>query len=115
MLPVRAFRCGFDDVLPATLHSLGRDLDTFFGRVPSARETIGLGVDIRQDGDDLVVEGGEHPLVIFALGYNTYMLALERHTVDGPQGGRVVVRDPEGFLVLDLPAQPVGDLIASSS
>ena len=62
MLPVRAFRCGFDDVLPATLHSLGRDLDTVFGRVSSAPSALGLGVDIRQDGDNLVVEANVHGL-----------------------------------------------------
>jgi len=56
MLPVRALRYGFDDVVPATFRSLGRDLDSFFGRVIDIPDQVRFNVDIRQDGDDLVVE-----------------------------------------------------------
>ena len=56
MLPVRALRCGFDDVVPATFRSLGRDLDSFFGRVIDLPDAVRFNVDIREDGDDLVVE-----------------------------------------------------------
>ena len=56
MLPVRTIRCGFDDVVPATFRSLGRDLDSFFGRAIDAPASVRFNVDIHQDGDDLVVE-----------------------------------------------------------
>ena len=56
MLPVGTLRCGFDDVVPATFRSLGRDLDSFFGRMIDVPEPVRFNVDIRQDGDDLILE-----------------------------------------------------------
>jgi len=44
-----------------------------------------------------VTLGGRHPLVFFALGYNTYSEAVERFTVRGPGKGRIVVQDAEAF------------------
>jgi HSP20 family protein len=56
MLPVRTLRCGFDGGFPATFRSLSRDLDSFFGRTTDFPGPVRFNVDIRQDGDDLVVE-----------------------------------------------------------
>ena len=56
MVPVRTLRCGFDDVVPATFRSLGRYLDSFFGRMIDAPGPVRFNVDIHQDGDDLILE-----------------------------------------------------------
>jgi len=58
---------------------------------------LGLTRDVLDALHRAVTLGGRHPLVFFALGYNTYSEAVERFTVRGPGKGRMVVQDAEAF------------------
>ena len=55
MLPVRTFRGGFDDVVPAALRALTHDFDTIFKRGIEPCSSVSFDVDVRQDGEDLLV------------------------------------------------------------
>ena len=58
---------------------------------------LGHTADVLHVLDRAVALGGRHPLIFFALGYNSYNKAVQEYTVDTPGGRRLDIEQSQSF------------------